>query len=274
MAQFTYRGPVRLVVLDWAGTTVDHGCFAPVAPFVETLHRHGISITDDQARGPMGLEKRDHLRALFRLPEVTRQWQQQHRREWTEEDVGRLFEHEFMPLQLECVARHSRLISGLKDTVNWLRQHEVKIGTTTGYFPEAAKRCWAAAREQGYEPDLNLSPGDVPAARPAPWMVYRIMERLGVYPASAVIKVGDTLPDIGEGLSAGVWTVAVARTGSDIGLTEEQWHALTEAEQEKRLNPVRNRFLAAGAHYVIDSIADLPDVICQIEERVAEGERP
>jgi phosphonoacetaldehyde hydrolase len=222
----------------------------------------------------MGLEKRDHLRALFRLPEVTRQWEQVHHRPWSEEDVGRLFQHDFVPLQLECVAGHSRLIDGLLDTVAWLRQHEIKIGTTTGFFPEAAERCWAAAREQGYAPDKNLSPGDVPQGRPAPWMIFRLMEHFGVYPSAAVIKVGDTLPDIAEGLSAGVWTVAVSRTGSDVGLTEPQWQALTESEQEKRLLPVRSRFLGAGAHYVIDSIADLPDVVCQIEERVAEGERP
>ncbi len=68
---------IRLVVFDWAGTTVDHGSFAPVTPFVEALARHGVRVTTAEARGPMGLHKRDHLVALFRLPSQRRRLEEQ-----------------------------------------------------------------------------------------------------------------------------------------------------------------------------------------------------
>ncbi len=40
-----YRGPLQLVVFDWAGTTVDHGCFAPVVPFQELFRARGVDLT-------------------------------------------------------------------------------------------------------------------------------------------------------------------------------------------------------------------------------------
>jgi phosphonoacetaldehyde hydrolase len=43
--QRSYRGPLKAVILDWAGTTIDFGSFAPVAVFLHLFERHGISIS-------------------------------------------------------------------------------------------------------------------------------------------------------------------------------------------------------------------------------------
>ena len=265
---------VRLVVFDWAGTTVDHGCFAPVAPFVEALARYGVPITLAEARGPMGVGKRDHLRALLGMPRVAELWLRAHGRPWTEHDLSRIYETDFMPRQLASVREHCRLIPGVLETVAWLRASGIKIGTTTGYFDEAAQLTYREAAAQRYLPDHNVSPGEVPAGRPAPWMIYRNMEALGVYPSAAVVKVGDTVPDIEEGLAAGVWSVGVARTGSEVGLTAEQLAALPVAEQLARIDRAHQKLVAAGAHAVIDSVADVPGLVSQIESRLAAGERP
>lgn len=267
MISFDYRGPVKMVVFDWAGTTVDHGCFAPIAPFIETLRRHGVEISVDEARRPMGMAKKDHLRALMTAPEIAPRWERAQGRPSTEDDVTRLYEGDFVPLQLKCVEQHSQLIEGLLPCVEWLRSRGVHIVTTTGYFREAAEICYAVAARQGYQPDANLTASDVSEGRPAPWMIYRHMERFGVYPPSAVLKVGDTVPDIGEGRNAGVWTAGVARTCSEVGLTHAEYLALAPEEQQRRLHAARTSLLDAGAHYVIDSIADVPGLIEEIEDR-------
>jgi phosphonoacetaldehyde hydrolase len=49
-----YTGPVRAVVLDWAGTAVDFGCMGPVAVFQEVFARRGVEVTVHEARAPMG----------------------------------------------------------------------------------------------------------------------------------------------------------------------------------------------------------------------------
>ena len=105
----SYRGPVRLVILDWAGTTVDYGCFAPAVVFIEVYRQRGAEITIEQARRPMGLHKRDHIRAISQMDEVAAAWEQAYGRPVTEQDVDDMFA-DFQPLQLQCLADYADLI--------------------------------------------------------------------------------------------------------------------------------------------------------------------
>ncbi len=264
---------IRLVVLDWAGTTVDHGSLAPVAAFQEAFASVGVRVTTDEVRGPMGRPKKDHLRELLRQPDVAARWTAVQGRPWTPGDVDRLFDL-FVPLQLAVLEQHSRLVPGLLECVAALRRRGALIGGTTGYFREAAERVAAAARQQGYVPDHNLCPEDVTAGRPAPWMIFHHMERFGIFPAAAVVKVGDTIVDVEEGRNAGAWVVGVISTGSEIGLSEAQWQALPAAEQQTRRTEVAKRLLKAGAHAVIDTLAELPTTLDRFDERLSRGERP
>lgn len=268
------HGPLKLVVFDWAGTTVDHGCFAPVVPFQELFRGRGVELSVAEAREPMGLGKRDHIAALLEMPEVAARWKRAHGKLPTVAELDRMFTDEFTPRQLESVADCCELIPGMLDCAARLRKRGLKIGATTGYFREAEQMVHAAAKRQGYEPDAHFSAGDVPAGRPAPWMIYRNMEALGVYPPRTVVKVGDTVPDIEEGLNAGVWSIGVAATGSDTGLSAPQLASLAPADRNVRVGYARQRLSAAGAHYVIDSVADLPELLTEIEQRLTAGETP
>ena len=265
---------IQLVVLDWAGTTVDHGCFAPVRPFVEALADAGITLSDEDARKPMGLEKRDHLRELLQLDAVADQWQAKHGRPWDEKDLDALYHDGFVPRQLACVRDNCQLITGLMGVVDELRNRGIKIGTTTGYFPEAAELAYEAARQQGYHPDFNVHGGSVPSGRPAPWMIFRIMEQAGVFPPHAVVKIGDTIPDILEGRNAGVWSVGVTDSSSDAAKTEQAWRETHAAEKERIRSSCREQLTLHGAHAVIRTVADALTVINEINERLAEGAKP
>jgi phosphonoacetaldehyde hydrolase len=267
-------GQIRLVVFDWAGTSVDHGCFAPIRPFVETFATLGIRLSADEARGPMGLHKKDHLRALLAIPEITERFTGAMGRAPTEADVERLYEREFVPRQMEALRGAGRPIDGVVEAVAWLRKRGIRIGSSTGYFRDALEAVAAEAARAGYSPDFAFCPGDVPAARPAPWMIFRNMEAAGVFPPRDVLKVGDTLPDIEEGLNAGVWTAAVARTGSEVGLSAPELEALPDAERAKRISRARERLAGGGAHFVIDSVAELPGLVREIDTRLSRGEVP
>jgi phosphonoacetaldehyde hydrolase len=260
-------------VFDWAGTTVDFGSCAPVAPFVSAFAEQGVEISPTEARGPMGIHKRDHIRALFSLPAVATRWRTSHGREWTEADVESVYQA-FMPLQMEVLPAFADPIEGVPAAVEELRRRGVKIGGTTGYFREAADRLAAAARRQGYAPDLSLCPDDVPAGRPAPWMIFRLMEQSGVCPPAAVVKIGDTVPDIEEGRNAGVWTVGVTHTGSAIGCSAVEFAALPAQERFDRIAKASRALLAAGAHDVIPSAAEAPAMVERLNERLARGDRP
>ena len=269
-----YRGPVKCVIFDWAGTTLDYGCYAPAVVFIEVFKRHGVEISIGQARGPMGLHKQDHIRTIAQMDQVREEWIKVNGRDWTEADIESMFLDEFKPLQMECLADYADLIPGTIETVDTLRNRGIKIGSTTGYFGEAAELLLKEAEKRGYVPDTSVCATDVPAGRPHPWMVLQNMINLETYPPEAVVKVGDTQPDIYEGLNAGVWTIGLAKTGNEIGLKAEEIKMLTKEDYERKLERATTNLHKCGAHYVADTIDQVPPIIDAIEERLKRGEKP
>lgn len=268
-----YTGPLRAVILDWAGTIVDYGSCAPAGVFVEVFRKHGVEITVAEARVPMGAEKRAHIAALLAEPDIALRWQHEHERSYTDADINAIYS-DFIPMQIECLPQSADLIPGTMEAVAAFRRRGLKVGTTTGYNREMLDVLLAEARQRGLEPDASVAADEVPEGRPSPWMALTAAMRMNTYPIEACIKVGDTVPDILEGLNAGMWTIAVAKTGNELGINEAQAAALHDTELEPLLNRAYDRLYRAGAHFVVDSIADVPPVLDEIEERLAAGERP
>ena len=269
-----YRGPVQMAVLDWAGTTVDYGCFAPTMALVELFRRRGIEISIPQARAPMGLAKLDHVREIARMPEIARAWEQTHGKPCTEDDVLHMYEQDFKTLQIECIAQYTGIIPGTLDAIAALRKRDIRIGTTTGYFTEAAEAHYREAEREGYIPDVNICASDVPGGRPEPWMIFHAMEKLRIFPPEAVVAVGDTPVDIEAGLNARTWTIGISLTGNEVGLSEEELAHLPKHEILRRDSRARQALKQAGAHLVISSIAELPAAILDIENRMRAGVMP
>lgn len=252
---------------------MDHGCIAPVAAFREVFRRRGVAVSDAEVRGPMGTAKKDHIRTMLARDAIRERWEAANGGPPSRKDVDAMYE-EFLPLEVESAASYARIIPGTVETVEALRERGIKVGSSSGYAHEIMAEILPAAREQGYEPDALVCPEDVPAGRPHPWMMYENVMRLGVYPMSACVKVGDTIADIEEGLNAGAWTVGLARTGNELGLSEEDTAALEPEDLAARLEGVRARMYRAGAHYVVDSIGDVPGVLEEIEARLEAGDTP
>ncbi len=155
-----------------------------------------------------------------------------------------------------------------------LRELGLKIGTTTGYTHEIMAEIIPVAAKQGFAPDSMVCTGDAPDGRPTPFLLYRAFLDLAVWPASACIKIDDTEVGIAEGLNAGAWTVGVAVTGNVFGLSLADTKALTPEAFRARREAAAARLAGAGAHYVIDGVADLMPVVHAIEGRLARGEKP
>jgi phosphonoacetaldehyde hydrolase len=141
------------------------------------------------------------------------------------------------------------------------------VATITGRSRQLADAMLAAAEAQGFVPDHAVCAEDVSAGRPAPWMVFACMEALQVFPPSRVVVVGDTTLDVCAARNAGCVSVAVARTGNEVGLSEDDLAALEPAEQRAHIVRARAALRSAGAHFVIETLAELPSVIDVIEAR-------
>lgn len=268
-----YSGPLRAVILDWAGTTVDYGCFGPVRAFREVFRTRFIEPTVEEVRLHMGLDKMEHLRTMSAMPRIRGLWLAIYGEEPGETTFAEMLQH-FETIRVRSMREYSGLVPGLLDIVAYLRGMGLRIGSTTGYNGVVASLMRDEAARQGYWPDCVVCASDVPAGRPHPWMCFRNAMELGVYPMAAMVKVGDTVKDVHEGLNAGMWTVAVTGSGNEMGLTHADVLALGPAEHARRLLDIEERMSAAGAHFVIEDIRGLPPVIDEINHRLASGIRP
>lgn len=268
-----YAGGIRAVIFDWAGTTMDFGCLAPPDAFCEVFRRAGVEVSIEEARIPMGAHKRVHIARIGALPRVAAAWQSVHGKAFDDDDVGRLFEA-FVPIQLGILPKYADLVPGALEAVAACRARGYRIGSTTGYTLAMNTLLRNEAEARGYIPDTMVCADEVPEGRPAPWMCIENAKRLGIYPMSAIIKVGDTLPDMLEGLDAGMWTIGLAVTGNEVGLSRAAWEALSEAEQATRRARAYERLYGVGAHIVVDGIWEVMPAIDAIVARHASGERP
>jgi len=261
------------LVLDWAGTAVDHGSLAPVGVFVEVFRREGVDVTLQEARGPMGVHKRDHIAIVSRMPRVRQLWIDVKGAAPTEADIDRMYANA-TEAQIACLPDFADPIPGVLDAVAAFRRDGLKIGGTTGYIRVMLNALIPHAAAKGYRPDVAFTADEVPAGRPAPLLCWKVFEALGGTAAKRWVKAGDTPVDIEAGLNAGFWTVGVAGTGNGVGMTAEALAALPEAEREALLAQSRQRLLEAGAHYVVDGVAVMEPVLRDIDARLRRGQRP
>ena len=269
----TYRGPIRCVILDWAGTTMDFGCMAPAVVFQKVFDKAGVPISIEEARIPMGAHKKVHIGLICEIPSVRRRWMEKHGSEPTAEDVDRMFA-DFVPMQEACLSEYSRLIPGTLEVIAACRERGYKIGSTSGYLPGMLAINQADAAKQGYVPDATFGAGDVKRGRPYPHMVLRNILELDVSPVQSVVKVDDTLTGIEEGLNAGCWAIGLAISGNEVGVQLEEWTSFPDALKQKHRDRIYPTMYQRGAHYVVDTIADLMPCLDDIEARMKRGDKP
>ena len=263
---------LKAAILDWAGTVVDHGSRAPMGAFVHAFAEFGVRISVADARAPMGMAKWDHIRAVGQLPAVAAAWRERYGRAFSSADVDAIFAV-FEPMNVASVRDHADIIPGAIAAIDALKAAGLRIGATTGYTRPIMDVLEPIAAAAGYAPELTVCAGELPAGRPSPLMMWYAMAKMGIWPASAVMKVDDTIAGIGEGVSAGTWTVGLSLSGNMVGLSAEELAAVPAADFSVLRAKAEAELKAAGADLVIDSIADLPLAVREINQRLAHGER-
>ncbi|WP_372995199.1 phosphonoacetaldehyde hydrolase [Marinobacter sp.] len=268
-----YTGPLQAVIMDLAGTCVDFGSLAPIQAFMKLFEAEGIDLSEAEAREPMGTEKREHIRRILAMPRIRNQWRNAFGSEPERPDIDRLY-NAFLPLQTAAIAERTKLVPGALALQEQLREQGIKLGVNTGYSREMVNVMLPGLAAQGFEPESVVVATEVPQGRPAPHMSFKNALELGITAVQGCVKVDDTTTGIEEGLNAGMWTVAVVASGNAVGLSEEQLSALSEAERADILVRGHRVMAQSAAHYVIDSIMDLPNVLADIGRRLQAGEHP
>ena len=258
---------IKAVIFDWAGTIIDYGCIAPAQVFIEVFRQKDIFISIEEARSPMGLAKKDHVRELFKLDSVQKQWLAEYRRTPSESDINVIYS-ELEPALAAIVKNYSEPIPGAIELINRLKDQGIKVGTTTGYVAEMMQNILPIATSRGLIPDSVVNSSDVSAGRPAPWMIYRNCEKMNVFPLSQMVKIGDTVADIQEGINAGMWTIGLTKSGNELGLS------LTEAESADpvwlahKIALADRKLTNNGADFVAEGVWDCWPILEEIDEQI------
>ena len=264
---------VKAVVFDWAGTMIDHGCRAPVVALQRAFAEAGVPVSEGEARADMGRAKRSHIREILAQPRVTDAWREARGCAPGDGDVDDL--HDAVePLMREAARDCAALIPGAAALAGQLRSAGVRIASCTGYTRPMMADILPLAAAQGYAPEVVVCSGETTEGRPSPLMLWKALVELGVWPASACVKVDDATVGMAEGREAGAWTVGLAASGNGVGLAREALDALTPQERARRIAATAGELKAAGADYVVNSVADLWPVLETISARIEGGERP
>lgn len=265
---------VQAVIFDWAGTLVDFGSLAPTQIFVAAFATFGIHIDLAQARGPMGLSKRDHIRMLLADESIQAQWRERFGRHSDDADIDEIYRR-FMPMQIEKVGEYSQPIPKAVEILEFLRERGIKVGSCSGYPGEVMAVLRPIAAKAGIAPDHVVAGDELSAGgRPGPYMALANVLALGIGDVRRCVKVDDTAPGIEEGRNAGMWSVGITLSGNEVGYSEAELAVADPGEVKRRVAQAAARLTAAGAHYAIESIAELPRVLDEIEARLERGERP
>ncbi len=262
---------IKGVIFDWAGTTIDFGCFAPVHAFLQIFKAAGVEVTMEEARAPMGMLKKDHIRTILQMPRIHSMWEAIHGSCFTDKDIENLYTS-FEPLLLASLTDYTEPIPEVIETVKVLREKGLKIGSTTGYTDNMMKIVTEGAKEKGYEPDFWITPDSTNSyGRPYPYMIFRNIETLKLTASWKVVKIGDTASDIKEGINAGAWSVGVVVGSSQMGMSHEEFNNLSKTEQLRAIKKTEDAFLGYGADFTIQTMKELPALIERINTLLERG---
>ena len=239
--------PIQMVMFDLAGTTVQDDSYV-----AKCLHRAGVDVGLDVTLEEIGRSIGTNKRDLYKLL-IARS----HGTDVSLEEIGtidvsqqdaeladRAFEL-YERYMLELYSTEIREVPGASATFHWLHERGVKVATDTGFHKEINK---AIMESLGWLRDglvdVAMDVQDIPGerGRPAPFMIFRAMEKLGVTSVRDVVKLGDQPSDLLEGTNAGCRGVIGVLSG-----------------------PLNAKELGVHCHtHLIPSVADLP-ALCEAE---------
>jgi phosphonatase-like hydrolase len=226
---------IELVALDMAGTTVEeHGDV--YGALRDAVAAEGASVDEAVLRRWMGTDKREAIGGLVAAGGAG---------PLDRTGVERVYGRFRRMLEDRYRARPPVPVAGVPEALGRLRARGVKVALTTGFAHDVAEPMLARLgwRVGGDLVDALVCADDVPAGRPAPYLVFRAMERTGVHAVARVLVAGDTVADLRAGTNAGAGAVVGVATG-----------ALSLAD------------LGAERHtHLLPSVADLPALVAGLD---------
>jgi len=266
---------IRACIFDLGGTIVDRYSLTPLIAFRKAFKNYGIDLCPSLIRRDMGLNKMDHIDKIFEDSDIQKQWLGRNLERIDDRMKKELFKNFSNIQKIETIER-MKIIPQTKKCIQYLQDNDILTGVTTGFDYEQTMRVKSLLEVYNIHLDSYVSSTclDLPS-RPQPYMIHKNMDNLKLDDPKRIIKLDDTVSGIQEGLNAGCLTVGVARWSINMGINNYEDmmrldnvimdgsnnYSLNYHDQKEKLKKSREILEKSGAHYVIDTLEELPGII-------------
>ena len=266
---------IKACIFDLGGTIVDHYSLTPLIAFRKAFKNRGVELCPSLIRQDMGLNKMDHIDKIFEDSNVRKQWFGRNLEKIDDRTKKELFKNFSNIQKIETIER-MKIIPQTKKCIQYLQDNDILTGVTTGFDYEQTMRVKSLLEVGNIYLDSYVSSTCLEKpARPKPYMIHKNMDNLDISDSRRIIKIDDTVSGIQEGLNAGCLTVGVARGSIYMGVDKYEDmmrldnvimdgsnnYSLNYHNQKEKLKKSREILEKSGAHYVIDTLEELPGII-------------
>ena len=250
---------VKACIFDLGGTIVDRYSITPLKSLIETFKLYNINIRNDLIFKDMGINKRIHIGNILEDKYIFQKWFQEYKRNPDYNDVLKLYTI-FKTIQMEK-SHKIDIIPETYNTFEFLKNDNIKIGTTTGFDKKNADIIGKVLNTNLCKVDNIVSSTCVEKSRPHSDMIYKNMRDLDVSNPKTMIKIDDTNIGIKEGKNAGLWTVGVARWSTYMNVLPENINNMNDVVIGERLEKSKEKLKQSEPDFIIETLDELPNII-------------
>ena len=253
---------IKACIFDLGGTIVDRYSLTPFLSLRKVFSDKCINVRDELLFKDMGKSKKEHINEIISDSIVRNQWIRINNCEPNKNDVDKLF-NKFNEIQIESSKNLITVLPETKNCIDFLKKNNIKTGTTTGFNKENMEVIKDKLENSNIFIDSYVSSTCLnKPSRPRPFMIHKNLENLNIRTPNEVIKVDDTIVGIEEGLNADCITVGVARWSINMGIYNlSDAFKKKDIELKSNLKKSREVLESSGAHYVINTLDELPNLI-------------
>ena len=199
--------PIKLVVFDMAGTTVQdkkevETCFARACEVTN------LNVSEERILALQGYSKIEVFRLL---------WSEKIDKNHPEYAEKVTYSYDYFRTILEDHYKENEIFptEGCLEIFDFLRKNDIKIALTTGFYRKVVniileKLGWLDGLGNNYVNnsgksiiDVSIASDEVQKGRPEPFMIQKAMKLIGISDPYEVINIGDTPSDLKSGVRAG-----------------------------------------------------------------------
>ena len=274
-------GIIKACIFDLGGTIVDKYSLTPIIAFRNAFLKHKIILPKHSIINYMGMNKKEHIQKIIENDNVKDQWLERNNIEFGDEDIDNIY-NDFKEIQKGYTIENMKIIPQTWKCINELQNRGIQIGVTTGFDKEQMNLVRLLLERNNIMLDNYVSSTCLESlGRPHPSMIIENMYKFDIDDPREVIKIDDTTVGIKEGLNAGCWTVGVSRwsVNMDVDTIEEAnkmnsviANATGDNYSDNYYKLVKKRIMSksklekSGAHYVIETLLGLPNIIDEIND--------